>query len=181
MTINKANENQNGSLKDEVWLPVVDYEGIYEVSNYGNIKSLANRLTRKEKTVQTHINQNGYLRVDLYKQGHRKKFSVHRLVAQAFIPNPANKPLVNHRDGVKSKNHVSNLEWCTHSENTSHAFANGLANCVKPVIAINLETNERLEFISQSEASRQLGLNASYILSGKAKRSIGWRLERKIC
>lgn len=93
----------NESQQEEVWKDVLDYEGLYQISSFGNIKSLANCSTRKEKTVQTHINRNGYMRVDLYKKGHRTKFSVHRLVAQAFIPNPSNKPLVNHRDGVKER------------------------------------------------------------------------------
>lgn len=170
----------NGSLTDlpdEVWKDVVDYEGYYKISNIGRVKSL---LGRNERLMKTHISRNGYEKLDLSKKGQTKKVYVHRLVAQAFIDNPENKPLVNHRDGVKTMNHVSNLEWCSHSENTTHAFANGLAGSVKPVVAINLETNERLEFISQSEASRQLGLNVSYVLSGKAKHTKGWKIKRKV-
>lgn len=101
---------------------VVGYEGLYTVSKYGAVYSLK---TKKYLT-QYSIDSRGYQAVGLYKDSKSKTGKVHRLVAQAFIPNPDNKPHVNHIDGNKLNNYASNLEWVTHQENTSHAKANGL-------------------------------------------------------
>lgn len=115
-------------FKDEVWLPVKGYEGLYEISNYGRVKSLPKirgRALSEEKLLKTRIT-NGYVMVGLRKNGKLFNASVHRLIAQAFIPNPECKPQINHIDGNKQNNSVNNLEWCTASENTIHAYAKGL-------------------------------------------------------
>ena len=113
----------------EIWKPIKGYEGLYEISNYGRVKSLArtwvtghNSIVRsKDESILAPKKDRGYLRVGLLKNGKRKLLSIHRLVAEHFIPNPLNKPEVNHRDGNKENNHFSNLEWVTPAENTQHA------------------------------------------------------------
>lgn len=114
----------------ENWKPVKDYEGIYEVSDTGLVRSLdrVDSLKRFKRGVlkSPYDNGRGYLCVNLKAKGKQAQKTVHRLVAQAFIPNPDNLPEVNHIDGNKKNNHVSNLEWCTVSENKKHAFKKGL-------------------------------------------------------
>ena len=90
--------------------------GLYQVSNLGRVKSLGNSKTRKEKILKPEI-RTGYYSVNLCKSGKRKKHRVHRLVAQAFIENPKNLPVINHIDENKLNNCVENLEWCTHEYN----------------------------------------------------------------
>lgn len=114
----------------ENWKPVKDYEGIYEVSDTGLVRSLdrVDRLNRfKKGTLKAPCdNGRGYLCVNLKAHGKQAQKTIHRLVATAFIPNPDNLPEVNHKDGNKANNHVDNLEWCTVSDNKKHAFKNGL-------------------------------------------------------
>lgn len=114
------------NLRQEIWKPIQNYDGIYEVSNLGNIKSLNYRKSGKESILKQGIIRNGYKDVALWNHGIVKYPMVHRIVAIAFIPNPNNLPQVNHKDGNKSNNHVGNLEWCTSSENHRHALKEGL-------------------------------------------------------
>lgn len=101
----------------EQFKDVQGFNGKYLVSNLGNVKSLLRDIILKPDTQ----NKMGYKRVTLSKSGNTLKYSIHRLVAESFIPNPGNKPNVNHIDNNPSNNHVDNLEWCTHSENMTHA------------------------------------------------------------
>lgn len=111
---------------EEIWKDAVGYEGRYQVSNYGNVKSLNYRSsTNKAQIMKTRITKSGYVTVMLGKE--RNQPSVHVLVAKAFIPNPDNLPCVNHIDGNKTNNCVTNLEWVSQSENRIHAIKNGLA------------------------------------------------------
>lgn len=116
---------------EEIWKDIQGYEGLYQVSNLGRVKSLARLDTRgqrvSEKILKLGKHRAGYFRVNLYKNGKMKQYLVHRLVALAFIPNPENKEQVNHIDGNKQNNVIENLEWCTHSENIQHAYRTGLA------------------------------------------------------
>ena len=108
-----------------IWKDIKGYEGVYQVSNAGLVKSLGNDFARKEKILKPITSKKGYLSVNLYKKNVMKKFKVHRLVAEAFVPNPYNFSQVNHKHhGGKEallNNHSDNLEWCTDGMNHLHA------------------------------------------------------------
>ena len=117
------------------WLPVKNYEGHYEVSESGEVRSVdrvvpvtnqPDRLVKSKVIYQTTNVQVGYKQVSLWKNNKGTSLYVHRLVAETFIPNPQNKPEVNHIDGNRQNNHVSNLEWVTSGENSLHASQTGL-------------------------------------------------------
>ena len=116
----------------EIWKDVEGYEGMYQVSSYGRVKSLAREVTDmfgtkmlEEKIVERSDNCQYYM-IALSKNNVKEHTSIHRLVAKTFIPNPENKPCVNHIDGNKHNNRVENLEWVTYSENSQHAIRTGL-------------------------------------------------------
>lgn len=121
-------------MKREIWKPYPGLEGVYEVSNTGRVRSLdrvcvdknGRKFRRKGKVLSQYKNRKGY-KMCMF---NNKNTSVHRLVAKVFIPNPDpdNKTQVNHKDGNKDNNHVSNLEWVTGAENHTHAWDNGLRN-----------------------------------------------------
>ena len=118
---------------NEYYANVKGYENLYQVSCYGTIKSVDKVVknkngyrTIKRKILTPKFDKYGYLKVGLTKEGKQKYKFVHRLVAETFIPNPNNYPIVNHIDGDKTNNHISNLEWCTQQYNVKHAYKNGL-------------------------------------------------------
>lgn len=123
-------------MYEEVWKSISGYEGIYEVSSLGRIRSLDRivvdyRGIKKNvsgKVLKPGLTNKGYCIVSLNAVDKRRTFTVHRLVANEFIPNPDNKPQVNHINGIKEDNCISNLEWLTNEENMQHAINNGLAN-----------------------------------------------------
>lgn len=146
----------------ESWKPIPGYEGLYEVSDYGRVKSLSRTMPHKnhgtwnirERFLMQHWGGpkgSQYLTVWLHKgKGEQRIFRVHRLVAEVFIPKVEGKSFVNHKDGDKGNNRVENLEWCTPLENTKHAFEHGLCENIgkyqrKPVVCV--ETGERFDYI----------------------------------
>jgi len=139
--LEKKKEIENGK---EVWKSIEGYEGLYQVSNLGRIKRLTkteyiyNYLTkskvkriRKEKILSGKEKTNDYVIVSLSNNGITKSYTIHRLVAQAFIPNPNNLPQVNHINGIKNDNRVENLEWCNSSDNIKHSYRTGLRKTTK--------------------------------------------------
>lgn len=108
-------------MKEEEWRDIAGYEGKYQVSNLGHVKSLNYGRTGKERILSLRTCKGGYLLVNLCKNGIVKCYSVHRLVARAFIENPDNLPQVNHKNQVKTDNTVQNLEWCTAEYNIRYS------------------------------------------------------------
>lgn len=103
-------------------VPIKGYEGLYEIDDLGNVYSIVHNAHRRKRVLKQYQNERGYMKVNLYDHdGKCKKRYVHRLVAEAFIENPENKPNVNHKDCNVKNNEVSNLEWCTQSENILYA------------------------------------------------------------
>lgn len=109
----------------ETWKDIKDYEGFYQVSNLGNVKSLK-RNTAHERILKPKVDKGGYLCVNLTKNGIVKTYKIHRLVGLTFIPNPKNKYSINHINGNKTDNRVENLEWATYKEQVVHAVKMGL-------------------------------------------------------
>ena len=141
----------------EIWKPIKNFEGMYEVSNLGRVKSLprlkinnrGKQLT-KERIMKPHDFNAGYYKVPLTDKKHNKKYYlVHRLVAQAFIPNLDNLPQVNHIDGDKSNNCVDNLEWCDRPYNIRHAYKMGLNPSRKKMIEYINSLEDRIEKIEK--------------------------------
>lgn len=114
--------------QEEIWKPVVGFECLYEISNYGRVRSLDRKvcdkngvyITKKGRVIKPFLIKQGYLRVPLSKHNKRKGYLVHRLVAKAFIPNPNKYPIINHKDENTSNNNAENLEWCTYKYNTHY-------------------------------------------------------------
>lgn len=170
----------------EIWKSIEGYEGYYEVSNYGRVRSVdriveySNGYLAKHKgrILKGESDKRGYKRVRLSKNDKSKKFQVHRLVAIAFIPNPENKPFVNHIDETTFNNHVDNLEWVTGSENMRHGTIQQRLSDLKkkPIRCIN----DGKEFGSVNEASDYYGIERkliSGVLSGAKKTTYGLRFE----
>lgn len=112
----------------EIWKDIEGYEGLYQVSNLGRVKSLPRNTNNQYKNglvKKNIVRGKGYYYVNLYNKS-TKLFTIHKLVAEAFIPNPNNLPCVNHIDGNKLNNKIDNLEWCSYSNNEIHAYNNDL-------------------------------------------------------
>ena len=160
----------------EIWKDIKDYEGLYQVSNWGRVKSIK---FGKERILKQHINiKGGYYYVCLLKNGKHKNYYVHRLVAEAFIPNSYNLPQVNHRDENKLNNNVDNLEWCTNEYNHNYGTINERISQSqsKPVLQYDLNGNLIKEWKSVNECGRN-GFNQGDICkccNGKRKTAKGF-------
>lgn len=130
---------------------VSNYEGLYIIDSLGNVVSLpkmqGNRLHNKYKILSTKLNRSGYLEVSLSKEGKLKTFLLHRLIATHFIDNPNGYKYVNHKNGIKVDNRIENLEWCTMSQNTKHAYDNNLGDFRNKVNAGIAKMNEYTQYI----------------------------------
>lgn len=151
---------KQSETKNETWLPIANYEGLYEVSDKGNVRSIPRygTHTTTPTNISPHI-RSGYYHVTLWKDGVQKDHTVHRLVATAFLPNKGNLPCINHKDEVKTNNRVENLEWCTYQYNYNYS------NVIDSVVEANghkivaYRGNEFLGgYRSIREAGRTLGI-----------------------
>lgn len=139
----------------EIWRSIPNYEGLYEISNFGRVKSLKRNIIRK-----AHPDGSGYLKIDLYKNNIQKTFKIHRLVAIVFIKNLEGYTQVNHIDGNILNNKVTNLEWCTPSENIKHKIYKLNKNSLHPCKKVKcVELN--LIFPSITEGAKFLGIKQS--------------------
>ena len=173
-------------MKNEIWKDIQGYEGLYQVSNLGRVKSLerykSNHSCKQlvpERIIKVRKNWDGYLKVTLCKDGKVKTYKVHRLVATAFIENPDNLKEINHKDEDKINNCVENLEWCTRVYNCNYGTRSkrSAEKHSKPVIGIHKITGLILEFPSTMEAERQIGIrhdNISNCCKGKQKSAGGY-------
>jgi Holliday junction resolvasome RuvABC endonuclease subunit len=156
----------------ENWKSVVGYEGIYEVSDSGLVRTHKDKTTHsrlhgvrkwKQRILKDKTPNGRDVRVTLWKNGNPKDFLVHRLVAEAFLVKIPGKDCVNHKDGNPKNNHLDNLEWCNHKENQNHAFDNGLASTNQEIILLNKNTKETIYFRSKAKASEYLGKSHGFI------------------
>lgn len=173
-------------MEKEIWKDIEGYEGLYQLSSWGSVKSLNYNHTGKEGILKQ-ILKNGYAYVDLCKNGKIKNVRVHRLVAEAFLDNPNNLPEVNHKSEIKTQNNVENLEFCDRKYNVNYGTAReratkGLINnpkISKPVLQIDKDANEVIaEFPSAMEVQRQLGFANQHIsdcCNGKFKQAYGYK------
>ncbi len=168
------------------WKDIKGYEGLYKVSNNGNVISLDkkiasglkyNRFVMRKGRVLKNSLRKGYCVVSLSKNNIRKSYYVHRLVAEAFIDNPNNYPQINHKNGEKTDNNIKNLEWCNAQQNIKHSFDIGLHTksgiqksineCIKkrvrPILQFDKKNNFINEFNSITEAGNKTNINSKSI------------------
>lgn len=174
--------------QEEIWRPVKGYEGLYEVSNRGRVRSVDRWVTGKDgkkyfykgQTLKPRVDEDGYLLVTLSRNGKKRTFQVHRLVAETWIGNPDGKPEVNHLDEDKTNNDVLNLEWTTRKENANWGtgIKRSAASKSKPVQAVDQNTGVVvMEFASVREAGRS-GFDSGTISAccrGERKSHKGYR------
>ena len=161
-------ERQVKIMNNEIWKDIKGYEGFYKVSNLGRIKSFHNntKITNKDSCLKPTSNSTGYLVVTLYKTGERrKKYLVHRLVAEAFIDNPNNYEMVNHKDECKTNNNVENLEWCDVAYNNAYGTAaiRGQLKRNDPVEAFTSDGYSIGKFRSTGIAAEIFGVSSNCI------------------
>lgn len=191
------------TMGNEIWKSVVGYEGLYEVSNFGRVKSLERKINKlwngKEITLINKgriknicVDSDGYCVVGFCVNGKSKTLKLHRIISHSFIPNPDNKPQVNHKDGIKTNNSIENLEWCTNKENIRHSFDKlnkyekgykiGNLNPV-PVLQYTVDGKFVKEYKTRAEAARVIGKNQSDIcksVKSETKTVGGFRWKNKV-
>lgn len=180
---------------EEIWKDIEEYDGQYQVSNLGNVRSLK---FGKVRILKQSVHKQGYKNAKLCKNGKEKVYKVHRLVAEAFIPNPNNLPIINHKDENPSNNNVDNLEFCTHKYNMNYGNINQKKSVSMKGKHINrtdlskhiLQYSKNGEFVAEypslMEASRQTGIDCGHIsaccIGKKYRHSAGgyvWKYKEK--
>lgn len=179
----------------EEWRPIRDYEGLYEVSNLGRVRSLdkvtIDNIGRKQYfkgcIMKLQCDRDGYLYVSLTKEGCKKKFKIHRLVAEAFIPNPDNKPTVDHINTIRTDNTVANLKWTTNKENSNNVLTRKHISksllgenhpLSKKIVQLSLDGELIKIWNSMGEAEREKGFcktSISKVCIGKQKQHKGYK------
>ena len=153
----------------EIWKDIPNYEGYYQASNLGRIKSLLfqnnlnNKKYKREKILKPKLTKDNCSRVELWKDGKHKTYLTYRLVALTFLGKPEEGMTVNHKDGNRLNNNIDNLEWCTRKENIQHAYRTGLYKNQKKVKIENIENGSINNFRSLAEASKFIGKNRGYL------------------
>ena len=183
----------------EIWKDIKGYENLYQISNMGRVKSLERIIIRcdnktqtiKEKILKTRIGNNGYYTIILSKKGEIKKIDIHRLIAIAFIPNPDNKPCIDHINGDRTDNRIENLRWVTQKENINNPISiskmknnHHLKNTFgaehplsKPILQFTLDGKLVRKWESAVDIKKELGFNNCHISSccnGKRKTANGY-------
>lgn len=165
----------------EIWKDIKGYEGLYQISNLGRVKSFprAGTRTKKKRILKTRFSYNGYETISLSKEDIDKKCFIHRLVAQAFIPNPCNYKEVNHKDENSRNNKVSNLEWCNRSYNINYKNRNKKVADKLSIKVIQLKNGKIInKFDSMTQAQRETKIpssNISKCCSGERKNAGGYK------
>lgn len=187
--INSSDYFKYDNHDNEVWNDVKGFECLYQISNYSRVRSL-----KTNKILKCGIDEHGYYVINLYDKENKKRryVSLHRLLAENFIPNLENKSQVNHKDGVKANCYLYNLEWNTPSENTQHAYDNGLTRLKKgdespnaiPISQYSLDGKFIKHWGSATSVRNKLGINKSNIIQcckGKVKQAGGfkWRYKKE--
>lgn len=168
----------------EQWKQVKGFEGIYEVSNFGNVRSLHYRNWNIVKNLTPFINRDGYKRVCLCRSGKQLNMFVHRIVATAFIENPDNLPQINHLNEIKTDNRVENLAWCSAKENVNHGTRNERmskaklnTNC-KAIIQLDAQGREIRRWVSLMEVNRAFGYDVGFLgrcCKGRCEKAYGYK------
>lgn len=175
---------------EEIWKDIPGYEGLYQVSTFGNVVSLNYNHTRERRMRIPRADRGGYLYLCLHKGGVTTTKKIHRLVAEAFIANPNNYPQINHKDECKTNNNVDNLEWCDQAYNNRYGSRMrkvldahkrvGSPKAERPVVKLDKYGTIIDEFISISEAARQVGVRRESLrdcVLGRQRTCVGyvWR------
>lgn len=187
---------------EEIWKDIAEYDGLYQISNHGRVKSLDRIIMRCDGSIR-HFRgrilrhggaKKGYAIIQLSENGKVRGHAIHRLVAEAFIPNPENKKEVNHKNGIKSDNRDENLEWSSRSENNRHAIrelgkkAPWTGKCgvnnprSKPIIQLTKDGEIVAEYVCASEAVRKTGVHGGDIsrcCTGKLNSAGGYKWQFK--
>lgn len=175
-------------MPEEVWKDIEGYEGLYQVSNLGRVRSLDRYVPHKKQgrkfckgtLMATHINNAGYATVNLSKDCKYKSHDIHRLVAIAFVPNPNSLPQVNHKDEDKTNNTAGNLEWMTASENNMYGTKRERhkKKIQKKVVQYDLQGNKIKEWESATDAEKAISGKftgaISHCINGKTKTAFGY-------
>lgn len=176
----------------EIWKDILNYEDLYQVSNLGNVKRKKGYQSKTERMLVHTNNGFNYLSVNLSKNGKKTRFYIHRLVATAFLDNKENKEEVNHIDGVRTNNKLTNLEWVTRSENHHHRYqvlkqrgvnygkTGGLNWNSKKVNQLDLDGNIVNTYPAVMEAMRKTGIcesNIRGVIYGRSKTAGGYKWE----